>query len=450
MKISVRKGLDINLKGEADKILADSNHPKLIALKPTDFSGLVPKMLVKEGDLVKCGSPVFCDKYNDQINYVSHVSGKINEIIRGEKRRILAVTIEPDGKMDQLNLNPKDLAKSSSEEIKSELMSAGLWPFFRMRPIDIVALPNDSPKSIFISGFDSHPLAPDYDFIMRGKSAEFNAGLEIVSKLTNGDVNLQLRSNADEVFTEASNVVINEVSGPHPAGNVGVQIHEIDTLNKGEVVWYINPQDVLVIGRYALTGAYDVSKIIAVGGSNISDRKYFKTISGASINSIINDKAIDDNSRIISGNVLTGDQVDVDGFLGFYHHQLSVIPEGNRHKFFLTDGWLSPGFNSFSASRAYPSWLMPKSKSYNLDTNLNGEERAFVVSGQYEKVFPFDIYPVQLLKSIITNDIEKMENLGIYEVSPEDFALCEFVCTSKVNLQKIVREGLDLIYKECM
>ena len=285
---------------------------------------------------------------------------------------------------------------------------------------------------------------------MRGKSAEFNAGLEIVSKLTKGDVNLQLRSNADEVFTKATNVVVNTVSGPHPAGNVGVQIHEIDTLNKGEVVWYINPQDVMVIGRFALTGAYDVSKIISVGGSSISERKYYKTISGASISSIINEKAIDDNSRIISGNVLTGEQVNLDGFLGFYHHQLSVIPEGNKHKFFLTDGWLSPGFNSFSASRAYPSWLMPKSKSYNLDTNLNGEERAFVVSGQYEKVFPFDIYPVQLLKSIITNDIEKMESLGIYEVSPEDFALCEFVCTSKVNLQKIVRDGLDLIYKECM
>ncbi len=450
MKISVRKGLDINLKGEAEKILAESKDPQFIAIKPTDFSGLVPKLLVKEGDTVKCGSPVFCDKYNDQINYVSPISGKVQEIVRGEKRRILAVTIESDGKMDQLTLKPKDLAKLDANEVKSELMTAGLWPFFRMRPIDIVAIPSDTPKSIFISGFDSHPLAPDFDFIMKDKSAEFNAGLEVISKLTSGNINLQLRSDASEVFTKATNVVINTVSGPHPAGNVGVQIHEIDTLNKGEVVWYINPQDVMVIGRYALTGAYDVSKVIAVGGSNISERKYYKTISGAPVKSILNEKAIDDNSRIISGNVLTGDRVDLDGFLGFYHHQISVIPEGNTYKFFLKDGWLSPGFNSFSASRAYPSWLMPKSKNYNIDTNLNGEERAFVVSGQYEKVFPFDIYPVQLLKSIITNDIEKMENLGIYEVSPEDFALCEFVCTSKVNLQKIVRDGLDLIYKECM
>ena len=450
MKISVRKGIDIKLKGESDKVIADSKPTKLVALKPSDFPGLVPKMLLKEGEEVKCGSPVFCDKYNDEINYVSPVSGKLKEIVRGEKRRIMAVTIESDGNMVQLNTKPKDLAKLDPVEIKSELMSSGLWPFFKMRPIDIVAIPSDTPKSIFISGFDSHPLAPDYDFIMHGKSAEFNAGLEIVGKLTSGNVNLQLRSNADEVFTSAKNVNINSVSGPHPAGNVGVQIHQIDTLNKGEVIWYINPQDVMVIGRYSLTGAYDASKIVSVGGSNISERKYYKTITGASIDSIIDQKNISENSRVISGNVLTGDHVSLDGFLGFYHHQITVIPEGNQHKFFLKNGWLSPGFSSFSASKAYPTWLMSKSKKYDLDTNLNGEERAFVVSGQYEKVFPFDIYPVQLLKSIVTNDVENMENLGIYEVSPEDFALCEFVCTSKVNLQKIVRDGLDTIFKECM
>ena len=450
MKISVRKGIDIKLKGESDKVIADAKAIKLVALKPSDFPGLVPKMLLKEGEDVKCGSPIFCDKYNDEINYVSPVSGKLKEIVRGEKRRIMAVTIESDGNMVQLNTKPKDLAKLEAGEIKSELMSSGLWPFFKMRPIDIVAIPSDTPKSIFISGFDSHPLAPDYDFIMHGKSAEFNAGLEIVSKLTSGSVNLQLRSNADEVFTSAKNVNINSVSGPHPAGNVGVQIHQIDTLNKGEVIWYINPQDVMVIGRYSLTGAYDASKIVSVGGSNISERKYYKTITGASIDSIIDQKNISENSRVISGNVLTGDHVSLDGFLGFYHHQITVIPEGNQHKFFLKNGWLSPGFSSFSASKAYPTWLMSKTKKYDLDTNLNGEERAFVVSGQYEKVFPFDIYPVQLLKSIVTNDVENMENLGIYEVSPEDFALCEFVCTSKVNLQKIVRDGLDTIFKECM
>jgi Na+-transporting NADH:ubiquinone oxidoreductase subunit A len=319
-----------------------------------------------------------------------------------------------------------------------------------MRPIDIVAQPNDVPKSIFISAFDSNPLAPDYDFIMHGKDSEFNAGIEVLKKLTDGSVNLQVRSSAADVFKNAKNVEINTVTGPHPAGNVGVQIHNIDTINKGEVVWYVNPQDVMSIGRYALTGSYDVSRVVAVAGSNISERNYIKTIPGASINTIISSENIIENSRIVSGNPLTGSAVDLDGYLGFYHHQISVLPEGNQHKFFLTEGWLAAGFSKFSASKAYPTWLMPKSKVYNIDTNLNGEERAFVVSGQYEKVFPFDIYPVHLIKSIITNDIEKMESLGIYEVSPEDFALCEFVCTSKINVQSIVREGLDLVYKECM
>ena len=450
MKVSVRKGLNINLKGDPEKVISDSKNAEIVSLKPTDFPTLTPKLLVKEGAEVKCGSPIFCDKYNEDINFASPVSGVVKEIVRGEKRKIMAVTIQSDGKFEQNNSTVKDLAKLEVSELKSELMSNGLWPLIRMRPIDIIAIPNDTPKSIFVSAFDSSPLAPDYDFIMHEKSAEFNAGLEVLSKLTNGSVHLQVRSNADEVFTKAENVQLNTVSGPHPAGNVGVQIHQIDTLNKGEVVWYVNPQDVMVIGRYSLTGSYDTSRVVAVGGANISERKYYKTISGASIQSIIGNSSIEDNSRIISGNPLTGENVGLDNYLGFYHHQITVLPEGNHFKFFVKDGWLSPGFGKLSASRAYLSWMMPKKKKYNIDTNLNGEERAFVVSGQYEKVFPFDIYPVQLLKSIITNDIESMENLGIYEVSPEDFALCEFVCTSKINVQEIVRGGLDLVYKECM
>jgi Na+-transporting NADH:ubiquinone oxidoreductase subunit A len=450
MKITINKGLNINLEGSPKKILTESKSPNLVALKPSDFPNLMPKMLVKVGDEVKCGSPVFCDKYNDQIIFSSPVSGLVEEIVRGEKRKILAVTILSDQKMQQNNSTVKVLSELNRDDLKSELMSNGLWPFLKMRPIDIIALPKDTPKSIFISSFDSNPLSPNYDFIMNGKFAEFNAGLEVVSKLTDGSVHLQIRNNSDEVFTKAKNVKINTVYGPHPAGNIGVQIHKIDTLNKGEVVWYINPQDVMVIGRFSLTGAYDTTKVIAVGGSNLKNTKYLKTLNGASIDSILNKTDLVDNSRIISGNPLTGQEVNFDGFLGFYSQQISVLPEGNQHKFFLTEGWLSAGFKKLSASKAYPSWLLPKSKIYNIDTNLNGEERSFVVSGQYEKVFPFDIYPVQLIKSILTNDIEKMENLGIYEVSPEDFALCEFVCTSKINVQEIVRDGLDLVYKECM
>ena len=450
MKITVKKGLDIKMKGEPNKIIAEGNLSRSFALKPTDFPNLTPKLLVKEGDAVKCGSPIFCDKYNDVIVFVSPASGVVDKIIRGEKRRILAVTITSDGKFTQLNTKPKDFSKLDRAELKSDLLKSGLWPFLRMRPIDIIARPEDTPKSIFISSFDTNPLSPDYDFIMHNKSAEFNSGLELLNILTDGSVHLQIRKNSDEVFLNAKNVKTHLVKGPHPSGNVGVQMHEIDPINKGEVVWYINPQDVMILGRYSLTGAYDANKVISIGGENVNSPKYVKTISGSSIESILEGVEVKENSRLISGNPLTGLKVEKDNYLGFYHHQLTVLPEGNEYKFFLSEGWLSLGFNRFSASKSYPTWLMPKSKTYQFDTNLNGEERSFVVSGQYEKVFPFDIYPVQLIKSIITNDIEKMENLGIYEVSPEDFALCEFVCTSKINIQEIVRNGLDLVYKECM
>ena len=450
MKITVKKGLDIKMKGVPNKIIAEGNLSKSFALKPTDFPNLTPKLLVKEGDAVKCGSPIFCDKYNDVVVFVSPASGVVDKIIRGEKRRILAVTISSDGKFTQLNTKAKDFSKLDRAELKTDLLKSGLWPFLRMRPIDIIARPEDTPKSIFISSFDTNPLSPDYDFIMHNKSAEFNAGLELLNILTDGSVHLQIRKNSDEVFSNAKNVKTHLVKGPHPSGNVGVQMHEIDPINKGEVVWYINPQDVMILGRYSLTGAYDANKVISIGGENVKSPKYVKTISGSSVESILEGAEIKENSRLISGNPLTGLKVEKDNFLGFYHHQLTVLPEGDEYKFFLSEGWLSLGFNRFSASKSYPTWLMPKSKTYQFDTNLNGEERSFVVSGQYEKVFPFDIYPVQLIKSIITNDIEKMENLGIYEVSPEDFALCEFVCTSKINVQEIVRNGLDLVYKECM
>ena len=450
MKITVKKGLDIKMKGEPNKIIAEGNLSKSFALKPTDFPNLTPKLLVKEGDAVKCGSPIFCDKYNDVVVFVSPASGVVDKIIRGDKRRILAVTITSDGKFTQLNSKAKDFSKLDRAELKTDLLKSGLWPFLRMRPIDIIARPEDNPKSIFISSFDTNPLSPDYDFIMHNKSAEFNAGLELLNMLTDGSVHLQIRNNSDEVFLNAKNVKTHLVKGPHPSGNVGVQMHEIDPINKGEVVWYINPQDVMILGRYSLTGAYDANKVISIGGENVNSPKYVKTISGSSIESILEGVEVKENSRLISGNPLTGLKVEKDNYLGFYHHQLTVLPEGNEYKFFLSEGWLSLGFNRFSASKSYPTWLMPKSKTYQFDTNLNGEERSFVVSGQYEKVFPFDIYPVQLIKSIVTNDIEKMENLGIYEVSPEDFALCEFVCTSKINIQEIVRNGLNLVYKECM
>lgn len=449
--IKITKGLDIKLKGEAEKIVLNANPSDIYTLKPTDFHGLTPKLLLKEGAEVKAGTPVFIDKYREAINYVSPVSGEIVEVVRGEKRKILSVKILADkGEMKYESFSTADPNKLSREQIKEQLLKSGCWPYIKQRPIDVVANPEQTPKSIFISAFDSSPLAADYDFIIHNNGELFQAGIDALAKLTDGKVHLNVRADLKPsgVFTNCKNVQINKVSGPHPAGNVGVQIHHIDPINSGEVVWVVNPQDVLIIGRLFAQGKYDATKTIAITGPRVKSPKYYRVISGASLKSVLGDDVAEGN-RYVSGNVLTGDNVGADGILGFYHHQICVLEEGDKFKFFLGDGWLGLGLNKHSASRTYFSWLMP-SKKYDLDTNQNGEPRSFVMTGQYEKVFPFDIYPVQLVKSIIVNDIESMEKLGIYEVAPEDFALCEYVCTSKINVQEIVRQGLDVIYKECM
>lgn len=450
--IKIRRGLDIRLLGEADKVLATAEADTLFAMKPTDFHGLIPKMLKKEGETVKAGTPVFMDKYNEQIKYCSPVSGKVTEIIRGEKRRILEVRIESDGQMDFEDFSSGDPSSMSPEDIKSALLGSGLWPHIRQRPIDIVADPADEPRDIFISAFDSAPLGPDNDYIFHGEGEAFQIGLDAVTKLTGGKVHLNVRATqgSSKVFTNSKGVQINKVSGPHPAGNVGVQIHHISPINKGEKVWYLTPQGVLAIGRFFLTGRYDASRVIALTGGEVKNPKYHKVLAGTSIRNLVKDNVKSDNVRYISGNVLTGSNIGAEGYLGFHDAQVTVIPEGDEYKFVATKGWMGPGFDKFSASHTFPTWMMPKSKKWNLDTNMNGEPRAFVVTGQYEKVFPFDIYPVHLVKSIIVNDIDAMEKLGIYEVAPEDFALCEYVCTSKIETQRIVREGLDVIQKECM
>ena len=303
------------------------------------------------------------------------------------------------------------------------------------------------PKSIFISGFDSSPLAPDNDFIFHGDNDLFQLGLDLVTQLTDGTTHLNLdgNSNSAKVFSDAKGVQINNVYGPHPAGNVGVQIHHIDPINKGDIVWYLNPQDVVAIARFFKDAKYDASRIIALTGSRAKKARYYRILQGMSISNVIHENLTEGHSRFISGNVLTGTRIKQDGFIGFYDFQISVIPEGNYSEFF---GWLLPGFHKYSLSRTFFSWLSSK-KEYELDSNTHGEERAFVMTGQYESYFPIDVFPVQLIKAILIEDIELMENLGIYEVDPEDFALCEYACTSKIQVQSIVRKGLDLIKKEC-
>ncbi|WP_027418244.1 Na(+)-translocating NADH-quinone reductase subunit A [Crocinitomix catalasitica] len=448
--IKIRKGLDIKLIGEADKVKATVSAP-IFAIKPPDFHGLVPKMTVKAGDKVKAGSIIFTNKYQEEVKFVSPISGEIAEIVRGEKRRILAVTIKPDASNEAESFGKIDPSNMDGEAVKAALLANGFWPFIKMRPLDIVANPYDKPKAIFVSAFDSSPLAPDYDYILHGENDAFQAGLTALSKLTEGKVHLTVRSdmNIDSTFTSAKGVQINKINSKHPAGNVGTQIHHIDPINKNEIVWTVNAIDVALIGRSLLAGQFDGSRTVALTGSEVKKPKYIKTAIGANIAAIIEDNIEGDNVRYISGNVLTGDKVETTGFLGFYHNHVTVIPEGNESKFMITKGWLSPGLSKFSINRSYFSWLMPN-KKYNLDTNLNGEVRSFVVTGEMEKVFPFDIYPMQLVKATMYNDIDLMENLGIYEVAPEDFALCEFVCTSKVSIQKSIRGGLDVIQEECM
>jgi Na+-transporting NADH:ubiquinone oxidoreductase subunit A len=449
--IRIRKGLNIRLKGEAEKVLATAEMPDTIAIKPTDFVALAPKLKVKEGDKLMAGDLLFTSKENELIRFTSPVSGEVAAVVRGEKRKILEIRILADREVRYKNFGSADPSTLSREQIKAKLLEAGVWPFIRQRPFSTVADPGANPKAIFISAFDSAPLAPDYDYVLHNHKEEFQKGIDALVKLTDGKVNLTLKAgNArDDAFRTAKGVEVNTISGPHPAGNVGVQIHHISPINKGEVVWYVNPQDVALIGRFFLTGQFDTTRVVTLSGSEVTAPKYYKLPVGANISKVVKGAVKDGKLRYISGNPLTGDQIAEDGYLGYYHHQISVLPEITDDEFFLTKGWMSPGFGKFSASQTYPSWLLG-GKKYRLHTGSNGEERAFVVTGQYEKVFPFSILPVYLLKAIITKDIEKMENLGIYEVDSEDFALCEFVCTSKINSQQIVREGLEIVRKECM
>ena len=445
--VKIKRGLDIKLRGKAEKIFVKAAPAGFYGVKPPDFHGLNPKLDIEIGQEVKAGTPLFHDKNRPEILFTSPVSGVVKSVNRGERRRILEVVVERTGD----DIRYESFVKGNPLEMKREavinnLLKSGLWPGIRQRPYDIIASPDGEPKSIFISAFDKAPLAPDYDFIVKESGTEFQTGINALSKLTTGKIHLNIDAEypASQVFTSAKNVQLNRFSGPHPAGNVGIQIHHIDPINKGDIIWYVSPQDVISIGRLFLNGIYDASRIVALSGSEVLNPRYFKLVGGSSISNIIRDNLTEECPRFISGNVLTGTKIESDGFIGFYDSLVSVIPEGYHYEFL---GWAMPGFKKFSSTRTFWSWLSP-GKEYRLNTNLNGGRRAFVMTGQYEKVLPMDIYPMQLLKAILVEDIDLMENLGIYEVSPEDFALCEFVCTSKTEIQKIIRDGLDLMIKE--
>ena len=447
--IKLKKGFDINLVGKAEKKLAEVDQPETFAYKPTNFHGILrPKLMVNEGDTVKAGTPILFDKKNDKVLHVAPVSGEVVEIKRGEKRKLLEIVILADKKVESVEhkkYSVSDIANLSREDAKEQILKSGTWVNFVQRPFGVIADPEEAPKAIFISAFDSHPLAPDYDMLFKGNEQSFQAGLDVIKKLTDGAIHLNIHGDNEvsSLFSHAKNVELNKISGPHPAGNVGVQIHHIDPINKGDVVWTINPYGVIQIGKLFLEGVYDASKVVALTGSEVSNPQYYKTYIGASIKKMVDGNLKSDNVRYISGNVLTGEKISNDGHIGFYDHQVTVIPEGDYYEMF---GWIKPTTNKLSFQRAFGLLsFLNKNKEFVVDTNTKGEPRAFVQSGVFEKVLPMDILPTYLLKAIIAEDFDEMEALGIYEIIEEDFALCEFVDVSKHNVQSIVREGLDLV-----
>ena len=447
--IKIKKGLDINLQGKAEAKVTVLPMAASYAVSPLDFEGVVPKLLVKAGEQVKAGDALFFSKNDSRVLFTSPVSGTVTAVNRGEKRKVLNVTVQPDATQSFKEFTVPAIEKASKDDVTKLLLEAGLWPLIIQRPYGIIANPDDQPKAIFVSGFDSAPLAADNDVVLANDKANLQKGFDVLARLTSGKVHLSLNAKAEnKVFEGLKGVEVHEFAGPHPAGNVGVQIHHIDPINKGEVVWTVSAEGVAMIGRLFATGKVDMTKTIVLCGSQAEAPQYYTLIAGAAMDSILAGRVKaqkeGDSVRVISGNVLTGTKVAADGYLTFYSNQVTLIPEGDKYELL---GWAMPRFNKFSVSKAYFSWLCPK-KQYDLDTNLNGGERPFVVSGLYDKYLPMDIYPVYLLKAILAGDIDKMENLGIYEIVEEDLALCEFVDPSKIEMQDIVRQGINQMIKE--
>lgn len=442
--IRIKKGLDLKLKGEAANEIATVTRSKVYAIKPSDFHGITPKMVVKEGATVKAGDVIFYSKSDEAVKFVSPVSGTIQEIVRGEKRVIQAIKIVADSQdvaVEHSKKNPKDL---SEKEVKEQLLASGCWPFIKQRPYDVIANSADTPKAIFVSGINSAPLAGDLNYVLADKKEALQAGFEALKKLTAGKVHVTVDAKSS-FLPSVDGVVVHKGAGKHPVGLVSTQIAAIDPLNKGERVWVVQIEDVATIGELFLNGKVNFEKTVALTGTGFEKPSYVKVISGAQMSDVVAGNLKDGNYRVISGNVLTGDKKSSEDFLGFYHHQVTAIPEGNDYDFF---GWNLPRPNKFSVYKAGMFSFLTPNKKYDLNTNTNGEHRGFVLTGEYEKVCPLDIYPMQLLKAILVKDLDQMEALGIYEVAPEDFALTEFVDVSKQDHQRIVRQGLDLMIKE--
>jgi Na+-transporting NADH:ubiquinone oxidoreductase subunit A len=444
--IRIRKGFNLNLDGEANKILVDIHPSKTFALKPADFFSATPKLLVKEGAKVEKGTPLFFAKENPRVHFVSPVSGEVTAIIRGAKRKILEVVVTQDDSAAAVKHEIPELNALDQEQTKEILLKAGAWPFITQRPYGTIARPEDTPKAIYVSTYTTAPLDVDYDFLLKNNKAEFQKGIDVLAKLTD---NLTLTADASfkGLFEKVENANLVGVSGNHPAGNVGVQIHHLTPINAGESIWVVNPEDVANIGALFMNGEFSAQRTVALVGSSVGNPQYYKATIGASISALLEDAKIDNTqpNRFINGDVLTGTATSPDNYLGFYNNLFTIIPEGNNYRMF---GWLPFVDNNIpSMSKTSLSWLFGKRKA-KVNTNLNGEERALVVTGEMEKVLPMDIYPMQLLKACMVQDVERMEALGIYEVVPQDFALVDYSSTSKIEAQEIIKQGIELMIKE--
>lgn len=445
--IKITKGLDIKLKGEAEKTTEKAIISNFYTIRPDDFHGVNPKLILKKGAKVKAGEPLFYDKNDDAVKFVSPVSGEILDIPRGERRKVLSIKIQADKEQSYVDHGKFNLDAANAETVKKHLLDSGCWPFIKQRPYDVIAKSDRFPKAIFISGYATAPLAADLDYVLRGKEAELQAAVTALGKMTKGKVHISVGDKSNSPLSGLSGITLHKVSGPHPAGNVGTHINKINPVNKGEVVWTVAAQDLVIIGELLLTGKFNAERIVALVGSSVKKPRYFVTKIASEIATMVYDNGVDKdgNDRIISGNVLSGKELKPDGNLDYYSNVISIIPEGDDYEFF---GWNKPVFNKISMSRALTfSWLTPN-KKFDLTTNTNGEHRAFVLTGNYEEVFPLDIYPLQILKACMYKDLDEMEALGMYEVAPEDFALTEFICVSKQPHQAIIRKGLDVMIKE--
>ncbi|MCR5159452.1 MAG: Na(+)-translocating NADH-quinone reductase subunit A [Prevotella sp.] len=445
--IKLHKGLDINLQGRAaeEKLSLKSNGR--FALVPDDFEGVTPKVVVKEGDVVKAGDALFVNKQYPEMKFASPVSGKVTAVERGERRKVLCVKVEADKEQSYVDFGKKDVEKMDGQAVLEHIMEAGLLGYVNQLPYAVATTPV-RPRTVFVSALRDKPLACDFEYEVKGQEQDFVTGLKALAKIAKVYVGVGKDSALQAKISNLEGVEVNVFDGPCPAGNVGVQVNHLEPVNKGEMVWAIgDPTVVLFIGRLFNTGKVDLRRTVALCGSEVKKPCHVEMLVGEELSTLLsNSYDADHHVRIINGNVLTGRQTTKDGYLGAHSSEITVIPEGDDADELL--GWILPRLKQFSVNRSYFSWLLGKKKEYALDARVKGGERHIIMSGEYDRVLPMDIYGEYLIKAIITGDIDKMEQLGIYEVSPEDFALAEFVDSSKLELQRIVREGLNMLRKE--